>query len=76
MMQLNVMKMLKKRGKSYIWLYHRMGMSYRNYMNMIQNKTKAIQYEKLEIMCRELKCSPDDLIVYVKEPKRSKKVDK
>ena len=67
------MEILEKKDISYIWLYHHMDMSYRNFMNMIQNKTKAIQYEKLQIMCDLLDCSPNDLLVYVDDVKEQVK---
>ena len=61
MIKLNVIELLEKQGKTKYWLYKQMGMSYQNYNNLIQNKTKSIKYENIEIFCNLLECTPNDL---------------
>lgn len=63
MIQLRVLEILNERHLSRYWLYTRMGMSYKNFDNMIQNRTKAIRYENIEKMCYILECTPNDLFV-------------
>ena len=61
MLRLNVLELLEKQGKTKYWLYKQLGMSYQNFNNMVQNKTKSIRYETLETMCQVLGCTPNDL---------------
>lgn len=65
MIQLQVDKILEKRRLTKYWLATRMGLSYKNFDNMIKNKTKAIRYENIEKLCRILECSPNDLFEFV-----------
>ncbi len=39
-------------------------MSYQNFNKMINNETKSIRYENIEIMCQVLDCEPNDLFVF------------
>lgn len=41
-----------------------MGMSYQNFMKMINNKTKSIQYANIEALCVILECEPNDLFLF------------
>jgi len=68
MIKLNALELLKKNHKSKYWLYIRMGMSYQNFNKMINNQTKSISYENIEVMCNLLNCTPNELIV-IKEDK-------
>lgn len=63
MIKLNVLELLKARGKTKYWLYKQLGMSYQNFNKMINNQTKSIQYENIEAMCFLLECTPNDLLV-------------
>ena len=63
MLKLNVLALLEEQGKTKYWLYKQLGMSYQNFNNMVQNKTKSIRYETLETMCQLLDCTPNDLFV-------------
>ena len=51
MLQLNVIKLLKEKGKTKYWLYKQLGMSYQNFNKMINNQTSSIKYENIEAMC-------------------------
>ena len=57
------MALLEEQGKTKYWLYKQLGMSYQNFNNMVQNRTKSIRYETLETMCQLLDCTPNDLFV-------------
>lgn len=60
-MKLNVLEILKKKGKTKYWLYNQLDMSYTNFNNIIMNKTKSIKYENIEKFCKILECEPNDL---------------
>ncbi len=61
MIKLNVLELLKKKGKTKYWLYNQLDMSYTNFNNIIMNKTKSIKYENIEKFCKILECEPNDL---------------
>ena len=63
MVQLNVLALLEKRGKTKYWLYKQLGMSYQNFSKMVNNETKSIRYENIETMCLLLECTPNDLLI-------------
>ncbi len=62
MIKLNVLALLKKKGKSMYWLYTQLGMSYENFRRMVNNQTKSIKFENIEAMCHLLDCTIDELI--------------
>ena len=64
MIKLRVSEILKEKGKTNYWLYKQMGMSYQNFMKMINNKTKSIQYANIEALCVILECEPNDLVLF------------
>lgn len=61
MVRLNVLKILKKKGKTKYWLYNQMDMTYTNFNNLVTNKTKSIKYQNIEKLCNILDCSPNDI---------------
>ncbi len=61
MIRLNALRLLEKRGKTKYWLYKQLGMSYQNFTNMIENRTKSIQYANIETLCLLLECTPNEL---------------
>ena len=61
-MRLKVLDLLEKQGKTKYWLYKQMNMSYQNFSRMVNNETKSIRYENLEILCQLLNCTPNDLL--------------
>ena len=63
MLKLNVLKLLQEKGKSKYWLYNQLNLSYQNFNNMVNNKTKSIKYEMIETLCSILDCSLDDLFI-------------
>ena len=52
MLKLNAIALLEKKGKTKYWLYKQLGMSYQNFNKMINNETKSVQYENLEVFQR------------------------
>ena len=65
MVELNVLPLLDKQGRTKYWLYRQLNMSYQNFSRMIRNETKSIRYENIEILCQVLECTPNDLFVFV-----------
>ena len=61
MIRLRVLDILKEKGKTKYWLYNQMYLSYQNFNNMINNKTKGIKYENIALLCEILECTPSDL---------------
>lgn len=61
-MKLCVLEMLEKRQKTKYWLWIQLGMSYRNFDNMIKNRTRSIRFETLEALCQIFECTPNDLL--------------
>ena len=74
MLKINVLELLKKKGKTKYWLFVQLGMTYTNFNNLIMNKTKAIRYENIEKLCDILECEPNDL--FVKSDEELPKTDK
>ena len=64
MIILNVIELLKKKGKTKYWLFNQLDMSYTNFNNIVENKTKSIKYEKIEKFCKILNCEPNDLFKF------------
>lgn len=63
MIRLNVLELLKQRGRTKYWLYKQMDMSYRNFNRMATNQTKSIRLENIEALCQILECKPSELFV-------------
>lgn len=61
MVRLRVLELLEREGKTKYWLYIQLGMSYQNFNNMVNNKTKSIRYERIETLCQIFNCTPNDL---------------
>lgn len=61
MLTLNVLPLLKARGKTKYWLNKQLGMSYTNFNKMVHNQTRSIQYKHIEIICTLLDCTPNEL---------------
>lgn len=66
MIELNVVELLKKKGKTKYWLFSQLDMSYTNFNNIVMNRTKSIKYENIEKFCKILECEPNELFRSVK----------
>ena len=63
MVTLRALELLEQRGRTKYWLYKQLGMSYQNFSNMVNNRTKSIRYENIETICRLLDCTPNELFL-------------
>ena len=53
--------------KTKYWLYQQLGMSYQNFSKMVNNQTKSIRYENIEVLCQLLDCTPNELFTFTDE---------
>lgn len=63
---------LKEKGRSAYWLSQETGIL-QNRLSVMKRRSKGIQWDTLEKICKALECSPSDLIVMVDEKPESKK---
>ena len=63
MIKLDILSLLKAKGKSKYWLYKQLGMSYQNFNKMVNNETKSIRYDTIEALCAIFECEPNDLFI-------------
>lgn len=62
MIRLRISELLKENGKTKYWLFMQLGgTSYQSLSNMINNRTRSISIERIEILCRLFNCTPNDL---------------
>lgn len=61
MIKLRVLEILKEQNHTKYWLYNQMNMSYQNFNKMVNNETRGIRYENLELLCELLEVEPNDL---------------
>jgi len=66
---------LKEKGRSAYWLSQETGIL-QNRLSVMRRRSKGIQWDTLEKLCKALECSPSDLIVMVEEKQASKKKEK
>ena len=59
--------LLERKGKTKYWLYQQLGMSYQNFSKMVNNQTKSIRYENIEVLCQLLDCTPNELFTFTDE---------
>ena len=68
MVKLDVLSLLDAAGHTKYWLYKQLGMSYQNFNNMVNGKTKSIRFENIEALCQLLECTPNELFLFTDEP--------
>lgn len=67
--RLRIKEILKEKGKSNYWLSQQLGMCYRNYHNIVTNKTSAIRFDTMERLCEILEISVAELFEEEDVPK-------
>lgn len=63
----NLDVMMAKRKMSLSELAKRVGITNANLSILKNNKAKAIRFNTLESICRELNCQPADILEYIEE---------
>ena len=62
MVRLRILEILEDQGHTKYWLYKRMDMlSYRNFQNIVENKTSGIRFETVDKLSRILDVPLGDL---------------
>lgn len=66
--RLRIKGILEERGKSNYWLSQQLGMCYRNYHNIVTNKTSAIRFDTMERLCEILEIPVAELFEEIDDP--------
>ena len=64
MIEVNLDVMMARRRMSLNELSDRVGITIANLSILKNNKAKAIRFSTLDAICRELKCTPGDILEY------------
>ena len=86
-MRLNIKDKLNESGMTRYELAKRIGVTYQTITNIYSGESASIKLEILESICKELNCTPNDIIIsddptvsrlllYVDKMQRDKKNDK
>jgi DNA-binding Xre family transcriptional regulator len=68
MVKLRILDILEEQNHTKYWLYKRMDMlSYRNFQNIVENKTSSIRFETIEKLSRILDVPIGDLFEQVED---------
>lgn len=62
-MKINIKDKLEQKGMSRYELAKRIGVTYPTITSIYNGKSTSIKFEILESICKELDCTPDDIIV-------------
>lgn len=62
-MKLSIQPKMKEKGISRYELAKRIGVTYPTITSIYNGETTGIKFEILEAICKELDCSPNDIIV-------------
>jgi len=65
MIIINIEELLKQRKKSKYWLCQRMNMTSRNINRIIRGETSSISFKYIEEFCKNLECTPGELITFI-----------
>ena len=67
MIEVNLDVMMARRRMSLNELSERVGITIANLSILKNNKAKAVRFSTLDAICRELKCTPGDILEYREE---------
>ena len=67
MIEVNLDIMMAKRRMSLNELSDRVGITIANLSILKNNKAKAVRFSTLDAICRELQCTPGDILEYREE---------
>ena len=62
-MKISIQKKLEEKGISRYELANRIGVTYPTIDKIYKQKSESIKFEILESICRELDCTPNDIII-------------
>lgn len=67
MVKFNIVELLEKNKKTKYWLCQQMAITSRNLNRLIDGKTKSISFKYIEDFCKNLNCTPGELITLLNE---------
>lgn len=67
--RLRIKEILEEKGKSNYWLSQQLGMCYRNYNNIVTNKTSSIRFDTMERLCEILEIPVEELFEQIDDSK-------
>ena len=67
MVRLRILEILEEQNHTKYWLWKQLGMSYKNYDDIIKNKTTSIHFDTLERLSKALDVSIGELFKEVNE---------
>jgi len=73
MIEFNLQKILKQKGKSIYWLMNETGKSFQSLTNLTKKDLSGIHFDTLEQLCNIFDCEVGELIVLKKENRKEKK---
>ena len=62
-MKISIQEQLKNKGITRYELAKRIGVSYPTIDNIFKGNSTSIKFEILEAICKELNCTPNDILV-------------
>ena len=65
MVKVNIVELLKKKGKTKYWLKNQMNITSRNLNRIINSETTSISFKYIEEFCKLLECTPNDLFTII-----------
>lgn len=65
MIKINIEELLKNNKKSKNQLVRDTGLSMTSINNTIKGKYNKISYKTIELLCKHLNCTPNDLIIII-----------
>jgi putative transcriptional regulator len=71
--QIRLKDLLKEKNKSMYWLSQNTGLPYVTVWRLGQALQKRIDLNVLNSICKSLKCTPGDLLIYIEDDKDQKK---
>lgn len=70
MVEVNIIELLKRKGKTKYWLCQQMNLTSRNLNRIIRGETTSISFKYIEEFCYYLDCTPGELFT-VKQKKET-----
>ena len=62
-MRINIDAILEQQGKTKYWLAKETGISNNAICNLCNNKTTSISFEAIDLICKALSCTPNDIFI-------------
>lgn len=67
MVIVNINKLLLEKGKTKYWFAKMTGLGPQAVNNLVNNETSGIKFSTLELACKVLECTPNDIFLFVED---------